>query len=164
MAFIGSDMQSLGMTRRGCKVYMHASQTVLKPLDAVFHSALRFITGYGFRTHHCDLYTQVNWPSLENRRKQHLLLLIFKALAGKVPLYLSSLLKHREISYFTRSQSYITLEVPHTSSKLGETAFYSYAPVKWNEIQKSLKMDTLISVKDFKVLIDGFYSENCTCF
>ena len=70
----------------GDTLYMHASQTVLKPLDAVFHSALRFITGYGFRTHHCDLYTQVNWPSLANRREQHILLLIFKALSGKVPL------------------------------------------------------------------------------
>ena len=35
---------------------MHASSSTLKPLDAVYHSAVRFITSNGFLTHRCVLY------------------------------------------------------------------------------------------------------------
>lgn len=36
--------------------YMHATATVLKPLNAVYHSVLHLITGDRFPTHHCLLY------------------------------------------------------------------------------------------------------------
>ena len=42
---------------------MHAALSTLKPLDAVYHSALCFITGDGFRTYHCVLYDKVGRPS-----------------------------------------------------------------------------------------------------
>ena len=45
--------------------------TVLKPLDAVFHSALRFIMGDRFSIHHCTLYEKVGWPSLMSCRSMH---------------------------------------------------------------------------------------------
>lgn len=46
---------------------------MLKPLDTVEHSAIRFITGDGFMTHHCQLYQDVSWTSLTLRRDQHCL-------------------------------------------------------------------------------------------
>ena len=55
----------------GDVLYMHASLSTLKPLDAVYHNALRFITGDDYRTHHCLLYEKVGWPSLTVRREQH---------------------------------------------------------------------------------------------
>ncbi|CAB1349445.1 unnamed protein product, partial [Coregonus sp. 'balchen'] len=45
-------------------IYMHTAASTLKPIDAVFHCALRFITDDNFRTHHCVLYQKVGWASL----------------------------------------------------------------------------------------------------
>lgn len=51
-------------------IYMHATASPLKPLDAVYHSALRFITGDVYSAHHCILYIKkkLGWPSLSKRR------------------------------------------------------------------------------------------------
>lgn len=59
--------------------YMHAAASTLKPLDAVCHCALRFITGSGFKTHHCSLCLEVGWASLTARRKQHFMIFIYEA-------------------------------------------------------------------------------------
>ncbi len=51
----------------GDVIYRHAAVTTFKTLDAVYHSALRFITGHTHNTHHCTLYEKVGWPSLSVR-------------------------------------------------------------------------------------------------
>lgn len=48
----------------GDVISRHASASTLKPLDAVYHSALSFITGDVYSTHHCTLYELVWWSSL----------------------------------------------------------------------------------------------------
>lgn len=73
-------------------IYMHASANTLKPLDAIYHCALRFIMGDSYKTHHCILYQPVGWASLSVRREQHALLFIYKALLLKLPPYISSLI------------------------------------------------------------------------
>lgn len=39
----------------------HASTTNLKPIDDIYHSALRFMSG---AAHQCALYSSVRWSSL----------------------------------------------------------------------------------------------------
>ncbi len=73
-------------------IYRNASVTTLKPLDTVFHSALRFITGDSYSTHHCILYNKVGWPSLSLRRDDQFFFIICKALIGRLPPNLNSLL------------------------------------------------------------------------
>uniref|UniRef100_A0A8C7RC26 Reverse transcriptase domain-containing protein n=1 Tax=Oncorhynchus mykiss TaxID=8022 RepID=A0A8C7RC26_ONCMY len=48
----------------GDVIYKIASNTLLNKLDAVYHSAIRFVTKAPYTTHHCDLYALVGWPSL----------------------------------------------------------------------------------------------------
>ena len=145
---------------------MHASASTLKPLNAVFHSALRFITGDRYLTHHCILYEKVGWPSLEVRREQHCLLFIYKALCGKLPLYLTSLLKLCTSGYNTRSQTQLRLHIPRMKCELGKTAFSFYAPDRWNRLQESLKLDNLVSIESFKVLLDEVFlrDQSCSCY
>lgn len=145
-------------------VYMHASSSTLKLLDAVYHSALRFVTGDGFLTHHCTLYENVGWTSLSTRRELHCLTFIYKALLGELPSYLSLLISRNSINYQTRSQSYIRLFVPRVRTEQGKTAFSFYAPSKWNLLQNNLKLDELISLESFKQLLKGILQENCSCF
>ena len=66
-----------------------ASNTLLNKLDAVYHSAIRFVTKAPYTTHHCDLYTLVGWPSLHTHHQTHWFQVIYKSLLGKAPPYLS---------------------------------------------------------------------------
>ncbi len=52
----------------GDVVYRNASASTLAPLNSIDHSALRFITGDSYSTHHCILYEKVGWAPLTVRR------------------------------------------------------------------------------------------------
>ena len=56
-----------------CKI---ASNSLLSKLDAVYHSAIHFVTKATYTTHHCDLYALVGWPSLHILRQTHWLQVI----------------------------------------------------------------------------------------
>ena len=43
-----------------------AAPSSLEPLDTVYYSPLRFMTGDGYGTHHCVLY-DMGWSSLAER-------------------------------------------------------------------------------------------------
>lgn len=49
----------------GDTIYQTVAATSLKPLDAVYHNALRFIIGDSFNTDHCILYQKVGLSSLK---------------------------------------------------------------------------------------------------
>uniref|UniRef100_A0A8K9UYC1 Reverse transcriptase domain-containing protein n=1 Tax=Oncorhynchus mykiss TaxID=8022 RepID=A0A8K9UYC1_ONCMY len=63
-------------------IYKIASNTLLSKLDAVYHSAIHFVTNAPYTTHHCDLYALIGWPSLHTRRQTHWLQVIYKSLLG----------------------------------------------------------------------------------
>ena len=44
----------------GDLIYKIVSNTLLRQLDAVYHSAIRFVTKAPYTTHHCNLYTPVH--------------------------------------------------------------------------------------------------------
>uniref|UniRef100_A0A8C7L5R6 Reverse transcriptase domain-containing protein n=1 Tax=Oncorhynchus kisutch TaxID=8019 RepID=A0A8C7L5R6_ONCKI len=96
----------------GDVIYKIASNTLLNKLDAVYHSAIRFITKAPHTTYHCDLYALVGWPSLHTRRQTHWLQVIYKSLLGKAPPYLSSLVTIAAPTRNTRSSRYISLVTP----------------------------------------------------
>uniref|UniRef100_A0A8K9WUZ7 Reverse transcriptase domain-containing protein n=1 Tax=Oncorhynchus mykiss TaxID=8022 RepID=A0A8K9WUZ7_ONCMY len=140
-----------------------ASNTLLNKLDAVYHSAIRFVTKAPYTTHHCDLYALVGWPSLHTRRQTHWLHVIYKTLLGKVPPYLSSLVTIASPTCSTRSSRYISLVTPKTNSFFGRLSFQFSAANDWNELQKSLKLETLISLTSFKHQLSEQLTDYCTC-
>lgn len=72
-------------------------------LYVVYHVALWFVTGASVHTHHCNLYDMTQWTSLCLWRKNHMLIFILKALLGKLPQYISSLLTYCTRVYNTSS-------------------------------------------------------------
>ena len=66
----------------GDVIYKIASNTLLSKLDAVYHSAICFVTKAPYTTHHCDLYALIGWSSLHIRRQTHWLQVIYKSLLG----------------------------------------------------------------------------------
>ncbi len=145
-------------------LYRHASSTTLHPLDTIYHSALRFITGNSYNTHHCDLYSKVGWPSLSNRRDRHWNLFILKAITGLLPSYINLLVSFNAGLYHTRSKDWLTLQVPSVNSKLGKTSFSYCAPTTWNTLQNHLKLNSLLSLGQFKSLTTSYFTSNCSCF
>lgn len=107
----------------GDVIYMHSASSSLKLLDTVYHAALRFITGHGVRTHHCSLYLKVGWSLLAMRRKQHCCLFIYKALLGKLPGHIASLLNFWRRQYHLRALDYLVLDIPRVHTKLLKLLF-----------------------------------------
>jgi hypothetical protein len=121
----------------GDVIYKIASNTLLNKLDAVYHSAIRFVIKAPYTTHHCDLYTLVGWPSLHTHRQTQWLQVIYKSLLGKAPPYLSSLVTIAAPSRSTRSSRYISLVTPNANSSFGRLYFQFSAANDWNELQKN---------------------------
>ena len=92
-------------------IYRSAGKGALERLDVLYHSAIRFATNAPYRTHHCTLYSSVNWSSLYTHRKTHWLMLIYKTLFGLTPPYLRYQLQPSSSTYNTRSTSHILLKV-----------------------------------------------------
>ena len=145
-------------------VYRHASNTTLKPLDSAYHSALRFITGEKYNTHHCILYEKVGWSSLSLRRSYHWYLFIYKAITGKLPPYISSLLDQSAGIHQTRSSDRLAFSVPRVRTELGKTGFSYDAPHTWNALQQTLNLETFPSLNEFRAIALDYCISSCNCF
>lgn len=146
-------------------LYMHAKKSSLKMLDSVYHAALRFVTNSSFRTHHCNLYESVGWPSLHNRRLEHWYVFLYKAIMYKLPSYLCSLLipKVTTGKCNLRSNGQIMYDIPRTRTVFGESAFKFFAPSTWYKLQKYLKLEHLPTLMQFKIRIRDYLRTICTC-
>ena len=152
----------LPMLDYGDVIYRSAGKGALERLDVLYHSAIRFATNAPYRTHHCTLYSSVNWSSLYTRRKTHWLMLIYKTLLGLTPPYLRYLLQPSSSTYNTRSASHILLKFPKAHTSLGRSSFQFAAASDWNELQQTLKLDSFVS--SFKDSIMDTLTDSCGCF
>ena len=126
--------------------------------------AIRFATNAPYRTHHCTLYSSVNWSSLYTRHKTHWLMLIYKTLLGLTPPYLRYLLQPSSSTYSTHSASHILLKVPKAHTSLGCSSFQLSVASDWNELQQTLKPDNFVSNSSFKDSMMDTLIDNCGCF
>ena len=147
----------------GDVIYKIASNTLLSKLDAVDHSAIRFVTKAPYSTHHCDLYALVGWPSLHIRRQTHWLQIIYTSLLCKAPPYLSSLVTIATPTRSTRSSRYIALVIPKANTSFGRLAFQFSASNDMNELQKSLKLESYTSLSNYKHQLSEQLTDHCTC-
>ena len=113
----------------GDVIYKIASNTLLSKLDAVNHSAIRFVTKVPYTNHHCDLYALVGWSSLCIHRQTHWLQIIYKSLLGKAPPYLSSRVTIATPTHSTCSSRYISLVIPIASTSLAAYPSSSLLPM-----------------------------------
>ncbi|MEE6497110.1 hypothetical protein FKM82_002605 [Ascaphus truei] len=51
-------------------VYGSAPQTHLSKLDTLYNSICRFVLQCNYNTHHCEMLKELDWLSLESRRKK----------------------------------------------------------------------------------------------
>ncbi|CDQ87996.1 unnamed protein product [Oncorhynchus mykiss] len=87
---------------------------------------------------------------------------IYKSLQGKAPPYLSSLVTIAAPTRSTRSSRYISLVTPKANSSFGRLSFQFSAANGWNELQKSLKLETHIFLTSFKHQLSEQLTDHCT--
>ena len=130
---------------------MTGVQTCALPI--FYHSAMRFVTKAPYTTHHCNLYALVGWPLLHIHRQTHWLQVIYNSLLSKAPPYLSTLVTITTPTRSTCSSRCISLIIPKANTSFGHLLFQFSAACDWNEWQKSLKLETFISLTNFKHLL-----------
>ena len=90
---------------------------------------------------------KLHWLPVHFRTIFKLLLSVYKALNGKAPSYISSLLSHRRCSRSLRSSGQELLTVPLTKLKTyGDRAFSTTAPRLWNNLPLSIHKSPIISI------------------
>lgn len=124
-------------------IVLYASPSTLKPLDSVYYSALSFITGDKFFTHRCILYEKVAGYSLADRMELH------------YTLFINLYCKNCKTIYASWSQDILTL-----SKENLENSFFS----QMEKVTNVLKLKSLISFEDFKVLHSSTLNATCNSF
>ena len=90
----------------------------------------------------------------DGSRLQHWYTFIYKAILGEIlPAYISSKFQVIKNGLNLRSNDWIRCVVPKFSSEVGKKCLAFNGPWVWNDLQQSLKLATLISVRRFKSLI-----------
>ena len=97
------------------------------------------------------------------RRQTYWLQVIYKSLLGKAPPYLSSIVTIAAPTRSTRSSRYISLVTPKANSSFGCLSLQFSAANDWNELQKSLKLETHIFLTNFKNQPSEQLTDHCTC-
>lgn len=132
---------------------------MLKPLDTVEHSAIRFITGDGFMTHHCQLYQDVSWTSLTLRR-------VYGALFDKLPVYLRNLLIFRILNFsmlYPHAQNSLALNIPTVWTEEDSETLSTLLHLNGIIFGHSLSLDALIPFSHFRHILSDFMHSKCAC-
>ncbi len=82
----------------------------------LIHSALHFIIGCNFQTHHCTLYEKSELASLSMQRSFNWYCFIYKSICGLTPSYLSLSLSNTNVQY---------------NNLRSDDLLYVFTPVNW---------------------------------
>ncbi|MDG2594948.1 hypothetical protein P7M37_24555, partial [Vibrio parahaemolyticus] len=97
----------------------------------------------------------LHWLPVYQRIDFKILLLVYKALNGLGPKYISDILVHYEASRPLRSSGTGLLSVPRIKTKRGEAASSFYAPCLWNKLPEYLRSAETVNsfISGFKTLL-----------
>uniref|UniRef100_A0A3Q3K2M1 Reverse transcriptase domain-containing protein n=1 Tax=Monopterus albus TaxID=43700 RepID=A0A3Q3K2M1_MONAL len=155
-AFVTSRLDYCNSLLSGCP------NNSLKSLQLIQNAAARVLTGTSKRDHISPILASLHWLPVKFRIEFKILLLTYKALNNKAPLYHKDLVEPYHPNRALRSQSAGLLVVPRVHrSRMGGRAFSYQAPLLWNQLPVSVReADTLstfkIRLKTF--LFDKAYS------
>ena len=114
-------------------------------LESVQHAAARLNTRSNKYDHVNPLLRKLHWLPVEYRIKFKILLLAYKTLNGKGPVYLKDLLKFPDSPHQLRSVDSLTLEYPRTRTSYGDRAFSIAAAKEWNRLTDEIKSCTSVN-------------------
>ncbi|KAK9522346.1 hypothetical protein VZT92_018819 [Zoarces viviparus] len=120
----------------------------IRKLQLIQNAAARVLTKTRRVDHITPVLRSLHWLPVQQRIDFKILLLVYKALNGLGPKYISDLLLPYEPSRPLRSSGTGLLSVPRVRTKHGEAAFSFSAPHIWNKVPESCRSaETLSSFK-----------------
>ena len=125
-------------------------------LQTVQNSAARLLCTTRKFDHITPTLIELHWLPIRHRIVFKILLLVYKSLNDKAPLYLSDLLTYRRSSYSLRSVS--NGDLVESSSKMrtyGDRSFAVFAPRLWNSLPLSIRRSS--SVDTFKNVLKTYH-------
>ena len=145
----------------GDVVWAGAHDCHLVKLDRLQLEAMRIVTGAPNKSNIANLYNDLNWELLSDRRDRHSLIIMFKMVKNLVPTYLCNLKPTQagdSHEYNLRNNS--DLSIPFCRTQCMKKSFLPCTVKLWNSLQNNIKLcDTLSS---FKLKLKSHYavSEN----
>ena len=135
-------------------------QYQLQRLQKVLNAAARLIYQSPRHSHITPILISLHWLPVKFRVDFKIALLVYKALNGSAPSYISALLSPKSASkYDLRSDDQNLLQVPATKLKtVGDRAFTSAAPRIWNTLPLEIRQSENISI--FKKQLKTFLFKN----
>ena len=148
-AFISSKLDHCNSLLHGLPKYL------LARLQAVHIAAARVVTLTPKHGHITPILINLHWLPVEFRITFKVLLLVYKALHGLAPSYISDLLNFKTYSRSLRSSCKEYLVVPRSRLKTyGDRAFSIAGPKSWNDLP--LEIRKCVSVATFKQSLKTF--------
>lgn len=136
-------------------LYMGLPKSSMSWLQMVQNAAARFLTGVRRREHITPILSFLNWLPVCYRVEFKIFLLVFKALIGLAPSYLSDLINVKKSTRCLRSSDSIILSYPRSRLKLrGDRAFSVAGPRMRNSLPLSVRSAT--SVYEFKSKLQSY--------
>ena len=121
-------------------------QHLISRLQSIQNTAARVVTRTRKFDHITPVLKQLHWLPVRYRIVFKILLLVYKALNGTAPSYISELLKYHTSERKLRSSSQHLLATPKARLKTyGEKAFAA-APRLWNSIPLELRSNSSIDI------------------
>ena len=122
-------------------------QHLISRLQSIQNTAARVVTRTRKFDHISPVLKQLHWLPVRYRIVFKILLLVYKALNGTAPSYISELLKYYTSERKLRSSSQHLLATPKATLKTyGERAFAVAAPRLWNSIPLELTSSSSIDI------------------
>jgi histone H3/H4 len=121
-------------------------------LEEIQRSAIRVVTGAKRGTSHEPLYAEVGWPTLEERRKYQMLVMIFKMINNLAPPTLTELLPDTKADrnpYHIRAGN--DLDTPRARTSAYADSFLPYACTEWNNLPDDIR--NIPSLEEFSETI-----------
>ena len=133
----------------------------IRQLQLIQNSAARVLTKTKELDHITPVLKSLHWLPVCQRIDFKILLLVYKALNGLGPKYISDLLPRYEPPRPLRSSGTGLLSVPRVKTKYGEAAFSHYAPQIWNKLPESCR--SAATLTSFKSKLKTFLFATAFC-
>ncbi|KAI2647989.1 putative RNA-directed DNA polymerase from transposon BS [Labeo rohita] len=112
----------------------------IERLQLVQNAAARVVTHARKFAHITPIFADLHWLPVSFRIDYKILLLVFKALNGQAPLYISECLTVYIPNRSLRSSGSTLLNIPMAKyKKYGQAAFCFYAPKTWNKLPINIR-------------------------
>lgn len=122
---------------------------LVRKIQCVQNAAARILTKTRKHDHITPILKHLHWLPVRHRIDYKIILLTWKALNGKAPVYLEELLIRYSSGRTLRSAGKNLLAIPRTSTAAGDKAFSVAAPKLWNSLPLNIRCcNSLLTFKN----------------